>query len=138
MLKNGLLTDDPATSELSTDMDTDENQTELNENILKAKKSKTLQSVKSSKSEDSYFPKLAKFICENLEISEFENDKAMDPRTTFHSNHSSHRVVWFLDPKKVKSMDKIYSKVLENDFDVSYDKRKSRAKFTFKCRWCDT
>ena len=83
MLKNGLLTDDPATSELSTDMDTDENQTELNENILKAKKSKTLQSVKSAKSQDSYFPKLAKFICENLEISEFENDKAMDPRTTF-------------------------------------------------------
>ena len=83
MLKNGLLTDDPATSELSTDMDTDENQTELNENILKAKKSKTLQSVKSSKSEDSYFPELAKFICENLEISEFENDKARDPRTTF-------------------------------------------------------
>ena len=83
MLKNGLLTDDPATSELSTDIDTDENQTELNENILKAKKSKTLQSVKSSKSEDSYFPELAKFICENLEISEFENDKARDPRTTF-------------------------------------------------------
>ena len=83
MLKNGLLTDDPATSELSTDMDTDENQTELNENILKAKKSKTLTSVKSPKSEYSYFPELAKFICENLEVSEFENDKAMDPRTPF-------------------------------------------------------
>ena len=83
MLKNGLLTDDPVTSELSTDMDTDENQTELNENILKAKKSKTLTSVKSPKSEDSYFPELAKFICENLEVSEFENDKAMDPRTPF-------------------------------------------------------
>ena len=37
-----------------------------------------------SKSEDSYFPALAKFICENLEISEFENDKARDPKTTFH------------------------------------------------------
>ena len=29
--------------------------------------------------------------------------------------------VWLLNPIKVKSMDKIYSKVLENDFDVSYD-----------------
>ena len=86
MLKNGLLTDDPATSELSTDMDTDENRTDLNKNILKEKKSKTLKtlkSVKSSKSEDSYFPALAKFICENLEIAEFENDKARDPKTTF-------------------------------------------------------
>ena len=78
MLKRGLLTDDPASSELSTDIDTDENQTE---NILKEKKSKTLKSIKSSKSENSYFPALAKFICENLEVSEFENDKAMDPRT---------------------------------------------------------
>ena len=78
MLKKGLLTDDPASSELSTDIDTDENQTE---NILKEKKSKTLKSIKSSKSENSYFPALAKFICENLEVSEFENDKAMDPRT---------------------------------------------------------
>ena len=50
MLKNGLLTDDPATSELSTDMDTDENRTDLNKNILKEKKSKTLKSLKSSKS----------------------------------------------------------------------------------------
>ena len=78
MLKKGLLTDDPASSELSTDIDTDENQTE---NILKEKKSKTLKSIKSSKSENSYFPALAKFICENLEVSEFENNKAMDPRT---------------------------------------------------------
>ena len=34
MMKNGLLTDDPATSELSSDMDTDENRTDLNKNIL--------------------------------------------------------------------------------------------------------
>ena len=81
MLKKGLLTDDPASSELSTDIDTDESQTESTENILKEKKSKTLKSIKSSKSENSYFPALAKFICENLEVSEFENDKAMDPRT---------------------------------------------------------
>ena len=84
MMKNGLLTDDPATSELSSDMDTDENRTDLNKNILKEKKSKTIKSIKSSKSEDSYFPALAKFICENLEFSEFENDKARDPKTTFH------------------------------------------------------
>jgi len=101
MLKKGLLTDDPVSSELSTDMDTDsaENQNgnfDSQENILKKKKSKTLKSVKSSKSENSNLPALARFICENLEISEFENDK-------------------------VKSVDKIYSKVLENDFDVSYD-----------------
>ena len=93
MLKNGLLTDDPATSELSTDMDTDENQTELNENILKAKKSKTLQAVKSSKSEDSYFPKLAKFICENLEVSEFENDKWIhEPLFGDESSHNLCRI----------------------------------------------
>ena len=29
--------------------------------------------------------------------------------------------LWLLNPIIVKSMDKIYSKVLENDFDVSYD-----------------
>ena len=101
MLKNGLLTDDPATSELSTD--TDENRTDLNKNILKEKKSKTLKSIKSSKSEDSYFPALAKFICENLEISEFENDKARDPKTTFHYLGSSDRVgLTVVEPHKSK------------------------------------
>ena len=76
MLKKGLLTDDPASSELSTDMDTDDN--DLKENILKEKKSKTLKSVKSSNSENSYLPALARFICENLEINYFENDKGTD------------------------------------------------------------
>ena len=78
MLKKGLLTDDPASSELSTDIDTDSNDNELKENILKEKKSKTVKSVKSSKSENSYLPALARFICENLEMNDFENDKAMD------------------------------------------------------------
>ena len=83
MLKKGLLTDDPASSELSTDMDTDSNESKSNENILRVKRSKTLKSVKSSKSENSYLPALARFICENLEINEFENDKVMDSRTNY-------------------------------------------------------
>ena len=37
-----------------------------------------------------------------------------------------------MDPKKVKSMDKIYSKVLENDFDVSYDEFVQYLRLVFK------
>ena len=43
-----------------------------------------------------------------------------------------------LDPTKVKSMDKIYAKVLENDFDVSYDEFVQYLRFIFKSmtvRW---
>ena len=115
MLKNGLLTDDPATSELSTDMDTDENRTDLNKNILKEKKSKTLKSIKSSKSEDSCFPALAKFICENLEISEFENDKAGDPKTTsmVHWTGLGGLKVWLLNPIKLNQWTKFIQKCLK-------------------------
>ena len=43
-----------------------------------------------------------------------------------------------LDPTKVKSMDKIYAKVLENDFDVSYDEFVQYLRLIFKSmslRW---
>ena len=40
--------------------------------------------------------------------------------------------VRFLTPIKVKSMDKIYSKVLENDFDVSYDEFVQYLRLIFK------
>ena len=95
----------------------------------------TLKSIKSSKSENSYFPALAKFICENLEVSEFENDKAMDPRTVIGYGSPDGMS---LDPIKVKSMDKIYAKVLENDFDVSYDEFVQYLRLIFKSmsvRW---
>ena len=43
-----------------------------------------------------------------------------------------------VEPHKVKSMDKIYSKVLENDFDVSYDEFVQYLRLIFKlmtARW---